>query len=91
MATNSGQFQPGDPRAGRPVGAVNKLNAKVKEAIEEAFERVGGADYLEKLAWTDKPVFCALLGKLLPKDVNVDIGQKLSDILDGFAKKGKPE
>jgi hypothetical protein len=71
MAENSGQFKEGDPRAGRPPGARNKLGLKVKEAMEQAFEDIGGAEYLKKLAWTDKPVFCALLGKMLPKDLEL--------------------
>jgi len=38
----------------------------VKEAIERAFDSLGGASYLEHVGRTDPRTFCALLSKLLP-------------------------
>lgn len=58
---------------GRPKGIPNKITLSVKEAIERAFERVGGVSYLETVARSDPRTFCALLSKLLPtKLANAD-------------------
>lgn len=58
---------------GRPKGLPNKLTVSVKEAVERAFEKLGGASYLEHVGRTDPRTFCALLSKLLPtKLANAD-------------------
>jgi hypothetical protein len=58
---------------GRPKGIPNKTTQSVKEAIERAFEKLGGMDYLVHVGKTDPRTFCALLGKLLPtKLANAD-------------------
>jgi hypothetical protein len=58
---------------GRPAGIPNKLTLSVKEAVERAFEKLGGASYLEHVGRTDPRTFCALLSKLLPtKLANAD-------------------
>jgi len=45
----------------------------VKEAVERAFDKLGGASYLEHVGRTDPRTFCALLSKLLPtKLANAD-------------------
>jgi hypothetical protein len=51
----------------------NKTTQSVKEAIERAFEKLGGTDYLVHVGRNDPRTFCALLGKLLPtKLANAD-------------------
>lgn len=55
---------------GRPKGVPNKLNASVKEAIVEAFNRAGGVDYLVQVAKDDPKTFCALVGKVIPLEVS---------------------
>lgn len=58
---------------GRPAGIPNKVTQSVKEAIERAFEQLGGASYLVHVGKTDPRTFCALLSKLLPtKLANAD-------------------
>ena len=58
---------------GRPKGIPNKITLSVREAVERAFERLGGASYLEHVGRTDPRTFCALLSKLLPtKLANAD-------------------
>lgn len=57
---------------GRPPGAPNKITKQIKEAIAEAFERAGGVDYLVKLAAEDPKTFCALVGKVIPLQVQGD-------------------
>jgi hypothetical protein len=62
------------PGPGRPKGSKNKLTASIKEAIERAFEEVGGQSYLAKVAQEDPRTFCTLLGKLLPMQVTGEDG-----------------
>jgi len=66
-------FEPGKSGnpAGRPPGTPNKLTQTVKEAIEQAFNDLNGAEYLKRIAITDPKAFCTLLGKVLPKDVQI--------------------
>ena len=57
-------------RSGRPKGTPNKLTTEVRTAILAAFDRVGGVDYLEKVAREDSRAFCSLFGKLVPTQLN---------------------
>lgn len=67
--------------SGRPKGVRNKLT-NLRDAVIEAFGRVGGADYLVRLAegtQSDRAAFVSLMNKVLPTQVqaNVDGGIKL--------------
>lgn len=67
--------------AGRPPGVKNKLT-NLRDAVLEAFDRVGGADYLVRLAegtQSDRAAFTGLVAKVLPTQINqqVDGGIKL--------------
>lgn len=67
--------------AGRPKGVRNKLT-NLRDAVLEAFDRVGGADYLVRLAegtQSDRAAFVSLMNKVLPTQINqsVDGGIKL--------------
>ena len=42
----------------------------MKDAILNAFEKVGGEDYLVEVARTDPRTSCALLGKVMPQQLN---------------------
>ena len=70
----SGRFAPGTSgnAAGRPRGAVNKVNAEVKKALYEAFEKAGGQEYLLRLAKEDPRTFCRMLEKLIPSELRID-------------------
>lgn len=58
---------------GRKKGELNKLTRTIKEAIELSFEKVGGADYLARMA-VDQPVaYMTLLGKVLPTQISGDV------------------
>lgn len=57
---------------GRPKGSANKITKNIKQAIEEAFNKAGGADYLYTLAQDDPKTFVPLLAKLLPLQVSGD-------------------
>jgi len=72
-AQKSTLFRPGERVTGRQKGTVNKLTVSIREAIERAFDNLGGASYLEHVGKTDPRTFCALLSKLLPtKLANAD-------------------
>lgn len=58
--------KPGERRGGRQKGVPNKLTRTIKQAIEHAFEQVGGADYLVLMARDQPTAFMTLLGKVLP-------------------------
>lgn len=66
---------------GRPKGVRNKLT-NLRDAVIEAFDRVGGVDYLVKLAngtQSDRAAFTSLMNKVLPTQINqqVDGGIRL--------------
>ena len=58
---------------GSRLGRQNKTTLALKEAIEHAFDKLGGTDYLVHVGQTDPRTFCALLSRLLPtKLANAD-------------------
>lgn len=61
----------GTPKTGgRVKGVPNKVTASLRDAILHAFDKVGGVDYLELVARTHPPIFCMLLARVLPLQVN---------------------
>lgn len=56
---------------GRKHGSKNKATKQIKEMIEGALSAVGGQQYLEQQAKENPTAFMTLVGKILPKDVNV--------------------
>ena len=63
----------GSPKTGgRQKGVPNKVTADLKTGIMIAFEAKGGQQYLEEVADNDPRTFCALLGKVLPMQINGD-------------------
>lgn len=66
-------LKPGERPIGRAKGTPNALTVSVREAVENAFTKLGGASYLEHVGRTDPRTFCALLSRLLPtKLANAD-------------------
>jgi hypothetical protein len=63
----------GLPGPGRPKGVPNKANALLKDAILQAAEEAGGeggmVQYLRKQAIDNPGPFMALLGKVLPTQI----------------------
>jgi hypothetical protein len=57
---------------GRVKGTPNKLTRDLKEAIMNAFEKVGGEDYLVWLARAEPRAFATLVGKVLPLTIAGD-------------------
>jgi hypothetical protein len=68
----------GKPGPGRPKGMPNKSTALLKDAILKAADDAGGADgmvgYLTTQAKENPGPFLALLGKVLPMQVEGGIG-----------------
>lgn len=61
--------------AGRPKGVRNKLT-NLRDAVLEAFDRVGGAEYLVRLAegtQSDRAAFVSLMNKVLPTQINQSV------------------
>ena len=54
-----------------PPGIPNKLTIELKAMIEGALADIGGQDWLASAATREPAAFMSLLGKLLPKDVNL--------------------
>jgi len=58
---------------GSRKGIPNRQTVAIKDAIERAFDKLGGTDYLVHVGRSDPRTFCALLSKLLPtKLANAD-------------------
>lgn len=57
--------------AGRKKGVPNKLTTDMKNAIAEAFEELGGKDYLVQLGKSDPRTFCTLAAKLVPQQTQI--------------------
>ena len=61
--------------AGRPAGVKNRLT-NLRDAVLEAFDQVGGAQYLAKLAEgtsSDRAAFVGLVSKVLPTQINANV------------------
>ena len=58
---------------GNRKGIPNRQTVAIKDAIERAFDKLGGTDYLVTVGRNDPRTFCALLSRLLPtKLANAD-------------------
>jgi hypothetical protein len=68
MATIDGKKTGGGSRKGVP----NKATADIKEMINNALHLAGGEDYLVRQADENPVAFMGLIGKILPKQVDLD-------------------
>lgn len=58
---------------GSRKGIPNRQTVAIKDAVERAFTKLGGVEYLVHVGRKDPRTFCALLSKLLPtKLANAD-------------------
>lgn len=61
----------GKKTGGRVAGTPNKTTIEVKEALEFAFDEIGGKEKFAEWARSKPELFYALWVKLLPKDIKV--------------------
>lgn len=59
--------------AGRPLGSKNRNTFDIKTMINTALKKAGGVEYLTEQAHQNPVAFLGLLGKVIPKDVSVDM------------------
>lgn len=62
------------PGSGRPVGAIDKGNALIRDMACQALTQVGGVDYLARVAESHPGPFLSLLSKILPVQLTGDGG-----------------
>lgn len=77
VSKNLEKTRVGDGTAGpgRPKHVRNKLT-NLRDAVLEAFDQVGGAQYLAKLAQgtsSDRAAFVGLVSKVLPTQINANV------------------
>ncbi len=65
--------QPPTKTGGRKKGSPNKVTRELREAVLNTFEMVGGEEYLANVARNDPRTFCALLGRVLPTQVQAQV------------------
>jgi len=71
---DAGRFAAGNPGGpGRPKGEPNRIGADLKTDLWDAYQRRGGAAWLESLP---PKVFAGLLAKLLPRELAADLKVK---------------
>jgi hypothetical protein len=62
----------GRKTGGRRKGSLNKFSVDVRGMILKALDESGGVEYLKTQAAAQPAAFIWLLGKTLPKDVNLN-------------------
>ena len=73
VSPRSGAVLP--PGTGRPKGVKNKLT-NLRDAVLEAFDTVGGPEYLVRLAngtQSDRAAFISVVNKVLPSHINANV------------------
>lgn len=67
-----GRSRRGNAGKGRRKGVPNKVTRNLKQAVLEAFDLVGGVEWLKGLAESDPRAFSGLLARLLPQETKVE-------------------
>jgi hypothetical protein len=68
-------------RGGRQKGSKNKYTAEAREMILASLHELGGVPWLVALAKKNPSAYCTLLGRALPKDLTIDTGPSLTELL----------
>ncbi|MBT4934717.1 MAG: hypothetical protein HOJ87_05875 [Rhodospirillaceae bacterium] len=53
--------------------AKRLITPEIKDGIIEAFDQVGGVDYLIEIARRDPPTFCRLLAAIIPSEIKASV------------------
>lgn len=91
LVANSGKKKPPRAGLGRPKGSVNKVTKTLREAIEVSFEKVGGVDYLARMAIDQPASYMTLLGKVLPAHMNIKADVSKFELIVKRANADKPD
>lgn len=75
--SRDGRKTGGGSRKGRPNKVTGDLRAMILSALDEA----GGAEYLTAQAADNPGAFLALVGKCLPKDIKIEAGTTLEQLI----------
>lgn len=67
----------GRKTGGRSKGTPNKVTGELRAMILGALDDAGGQEYLSTQAAENPAAFLTLLGKALPRDINLDYDFKL--------------
>ena len=62
----------------RKAGTQNKLTVDMKDMLHHAFVSAGGVKYLVRQAEAEPKAFMALLGRLVPAEVRLDVAVALN-------------
>ena len=84
-----------NPTSGVQKGSKRQMTMKVVSDIIEAYEKLGGVDFLYKTGLKDPKLFVNLLARILPSNINQEItspdGSQVGiRVLFEDAKTGKP-
>lgn len=71
----------GTPGPGRGKGNANKVTKDLRSMVLGALDSAGGETYLAEQAKESPAAFLALVGKCLPKDVNLTAKLSLADLV----------
>lgn len=74
---------------GRKKGVPNRVTVELKAMIEGALNDAGGRKYLTQQARLNPAAFMSLVGKLIPRDMNVsgEIRHTLEDLITNAVRK----
>lgn len=74
--------RPPNAGKGRAKGVPNKMTGDLRAMVLTALDNAGGAEYLTRQAKKKNPApFLALVGKCIPKDLNVNLKTNLAELL----------
>lgn len=82
LQKSTGKRLPPNAGKGRKKGVPNRITKTVKEMLTEALDRVGGVEYLARMAEEQPQAFLSLIAKLLPSEIKaagvVDIPTRIT-------------
>lgn len=80
----------GAKTGGRKKGTPNKVTGDVREMILAALDDAGGRKYLAAQAAENPSAFMALVGRCLPKDIQVKGELTLRQLIEGVSETSRP-